>query len=70
MSDRTLEIALRASSELFELCGTRSAQAPHAFDRHWRNARVHTLHDPVRDKFTAIGDHLLNGVLPPSSGKF
>lgn len=66
----TTEIALRASSELFELCGTRSAQAPHAFDRHWRNARVHTLHDPVRDKFTAIGDHLLNGVLPPSSGKF
>lgn len=66
----TSEVALLAASKLFELCGTRSAQQPHAFDRHWRNARVHTLHDPVRDKFTAIGDHLLNGLLPPSSGKF
>ncbi|WP_208509279.1 SfnB family sulfur acquisition oxidoreductase [Variovorax paradoxus] len=64
----TSEIALHASSKLFELCGTRSAQAPHAFDRHWRNARVHTLHDPVRHKFTVVGDHLLNGILPESAG--
>lgn len=28
--------------------GTRSTPAKHALDRHWRNARVHTLHDPVR----------------------
>lgn len=64
----TSEIALHASNKLFELCGTRSAQAPHAFDRHWRNARVHTLHDPVRHKFTVVGDHLLNGILPESAG--
>ncbi len=64
----TSEIALHASSKLFELCGTRAAQAPHAFDRHWRNARVHTLHDPVRHKFTVVGDHLLNGILPESAG--
>lgn len=64
----TSEVALLASSKLFELCGTRSAQSPHAFDRHWRNARVHTLHDPVRHKFTAVGDHLLNRTLPESAG--
>ncbi|MET3394379.1 SfnB family sulfur acquisition oxidoreductase [Variovorax sp. 1140] len=64
----TSEVALLASSKLFELCGTRSAQSPHAFDRHWRNARVHTLHDPVRHKFTVVGDHLLNGILPESAG--
>jgi len=64
----TTEMALHASSKLFELCGTRAAQSPHAFDRHWRNARVHTLHDPVRHKFTVVGDHLLNGLLPESAG--
>ena len=64
----TTEVALLASSKLFELCGTRSAQHPHAFDRHWRNARVHTLHDPVRHKLTVVGDHLLNGLLPEGAG--
>lgn len=64
----TSEIALHASSKLFELCGTRAAQSPHAFDRHWRNARVHTLHDPVRNKFSVIGDHLVNGLLPEGMG--
>ena len=64
----TSDIALFASSKLFELCGTRSAQSPHAFDRHWRNARVHTLHDPVRHKLTVVGDHLLNGIGPESAG--
>jgi len=33
-------------------------------DRHWRNARVHTLHDPVRWKYHAIGAYRLNGTLP------
>ena len=64
----TTEVALLASSKLFELCGTRSAQHPHAFDRHWRNARVHTLHDPVRHKLTVVGDALLNGIAPESAG--
>jgi SfnB family sulfur acquisition oxidoreductase len=64
----TSEVALLAASKLFELCGTRAAQSPHAFDRHWRNARVHTLHDPVRHKFTVVGDHLLNGISPESAG--
>ena len=36
----------------------------HALDRHWRNARVHTLHDPVRWKYHAIGAYRLNGTLP------
>ena len=33
-------------------------------DQHWRNARVHTLHDPVRWKIHAIGNYYLNGTLP------
>src|SRR6478736_1569537 len=46
----TTEIALEASSVLFELAGTSSTRAGLGLDRHWRNARTHTLHDPVRWK--------------------
>ncbi len=59
------EIAIEATNKLFELAGTRSTLAEHNFDRHWRNARVHTLHDPVRWKYAILGNYALNGVNPP-----
>jgi SfnB family sulfur acquisition oxidoreductase len=59
------EIAIAATNKLFELAGTRSTLAEHNLDRHWRNARTHTLHDPVRWKYAIIGNHALNGVNPP-----
>ncbi|GAB0118327.1 SfnB family sulfur acquisition oxidoreductase [Acidisoma sp. 7E03] len=59
------ELAILASNKLFELAGTRSTLAAEALDRHWRNARTHTLHDPVRWKYAIIGNHALNGVNPP-----
>jgi SfnB family sulfur acquisition oxidoreductase len=61
----TTEVALQAASKLFELAGAQSTVAEHGLDRHWRNARTHTLHDPVRWKYHALGDHFLNGKLPP-----
>ena len=60
----TTEIALNASEKLFELAGSRATLAEFNLDRHWRNARVHTLHDPVRWKYHAVGDYRLNGTLP------
>ncbi|WP_434675726.1 SfnB family sulfur acquisition oxidoreductase [Pseudomonas sp. D3-10] len=60
----TTEIALHASEKLFELAGSRATLAEFNLDRHWRNARVHTLHDPVRWKYHAVGDYRLNGTLP------
>jgi SfnB family sulfur acquisition oxidoreductase len=60
----TTEIALNAAERLFELAGAAATRAAHNLDRHWRNARVHTLHDPVRWKYHAIGNYLLNGVFP------
>jgi SfnB family sulfur acquisition oxidoreductase len=59
------EICLEASNRLFELAGTRSTLAEHNLDRHWRNARTHTLHDPVRWKYAIVGNYVLNGVNPP-----
>jgi SfnB family sulfur acquisition oxidoreductase len=64
----TTEIALAASTKLFELAGTRAAAGELDLDRYWRNARVHTLHDPVRWKIAAVGDYYLNGRLPTQSG--
>ena len=60
----TTRIELEASEKLFELAGSSATRAAHNLDRHWRNARVHTLHDPVRWKLHLIGNHLLNGVHP------
>ncbi|CAI0906455.1 Crotonobetainyl-CoA dehydrogenase [Serratia entomophila] len=60
----TTEVALQASEKLFEWSGSRATLAEHGLDRHWRNARTHTLHDPVRWKYHAIGDYYLNGRFP------
>lgn len=39
-----------------------------ALDRFWRNARVHTLHDPIDYKLRDLGRHALTGEFPvPSS---
>ena len=62
------EISLAAGSTLFELAGSQATLAEHGLDRHWRNARVHTLHDPVRWKYHAIGNYYLNDQLPPRRG--
>jgi SfnB family sulfur acquisition oxidoreductase len=61
----TTEIALLATNKIFELGGARSTLLKHNLDRHWRNARVHTVHDPVRWKYPIVGNYYLNQVLPP-----
>ncbi|BAO59600.1 MULTISPECIES: SfnB family sulfur acquisition oxidoreductase [Pseudomonas] len=62
------EISLAAGSTLFELAGSQATLAEHGLDRHWRNARVHTLHDPVRWKYHAVGNYYLNQQNPPLRG--
>ncbi|WP_353142879.1 SfnB family sulfur acquisition oxidoreductase [Acinetobacter pragensis] len=58
------DAALHISEKLLELGGSRSSLSAHNFDQHWRNARVHTLHDPIRWKLHALGDYYLNNTLP------
>ena len=62
------EAALPVASKLIELAGSSATLAKHGLDRHWRNARTHTVHDPVRWKYRAVGDYWLNGVNPPRHG--
>ena len=62
------ETALKASSKLIELAGSRGSQRADGLDRHWRNVRVHTLHDASRWKYYFIGNYVLNNILPPRRG--
>jgi SfnB family sulfur acquisition oxidoreductase len=62
------EVAQLAASKLIELGGARSTLEGYGFDRFWRNARTHSVHDPVRWKYHHIGNYYLNGLLPPRHG--
>ncbi|MCQ4079279.1 SfnB family sulfur acquisition oxidoreductase [Streptomyces sp. RB6PN25] len=64
----TSTAAVQISDALFEVSGTRSALAGLNLSRHWRDARTHTLHDPVRWKVQHIGRYVLNGTRPPRHG--
>ncbi|WP_425583716.1 hypothetical protein [Streptomyces macrosporus] len=62
------QAAVEPGGALFGVSGTRSALAALDLDRHWRDARTHTLHDPVRWKVQHTGRHVLNGTRPPRHG--
>lgn len=64
----TTTASLLASNKLCELGGTAATLDDRGLDRFWRNARTHTLHDPVRWKYHAVGNFYLNGKLPPRHG--
>jgi alkylation response protein AidB-like acyl-CoA dehydrogenase len=57
------------ASELFALSGASAADSRHALDRHWRNARTHSIHDPVDWKYHHIGAYELGDQLPPNHGQ-
>ncbi|UUO03510.1 acyl-CoA dehydrogenase family protein [Mycolicibacterium novocastrense] len=62
------EFAVEIASGIFELAGASATDRGHALDRHWRNVRVHSLHDPARWKYVHIGNHTLRGTKPPRLG--
>jgi SfnB family sulfur acquisition oxidoreductase len=59
------EAATRVSDQFFLITGARATRAKYGLDRHWRNARTHSLHDPLRWKEFHLGNFYLNGVEPP-----
>jgi alkylation response protein AidB-like acyl-CoA dehydrogenase len=59
--------ALDIGEKLFDACGARATHAPLALDRFWRNARVHTLHDPLDYRVRDVGRYALSGILPEVS---
>ncbi|MFJ3802463.1 SfnB family sulfur acquisition oxidoreductase [Streptomyces sp. NPDC090088] len=65
---RAAEAAVDVASALFEVSGTRSALNSTNLHRHWRDARIHTLHDPPRWKIQHIGRYVLSDIRPPRHG--
>jgi len=63
----TTRVALDVTSRLFEIQGSRATTAAYGFDRHWRNIRTHTVHDPVAYKAREVGDWALNHRAPEFS---
>lgn len=56
--------ALKIASDLFSLLGASASLSKWNLDRFWRDARVHTTHDPIRWRLHNVGNYYLNGVDP------
>ncbi|MGW0180809.1 acyl-CoA dehydrogenase family protein [Nocardia sp. NPDC003345] len=60
-----IDTVLPATSQLFEVGGASITAEGLRLDRHWRNARTVSVHNPAIQKARAVGDHLLNGTALP-----
>jgi alkylation response protein AidB-like acyl-CoA dehydrogenase len=64
------DVAPEAATGLLELGGASAASRKRNLDRHWRNIRTITLHNPVAYKARAIGQNLLHGTPVPGNAYF
>lgn len=63
------DVAVDVASQIFALTGASGTDRRYDLDRHWRNARTHSVHDPVDWKYHHIGAWELAGVPPPNHGQ-
>lgn len=61
-------VSVEITSRLYEAMGARATHNRWAFDRFWRDARTHTLHDPLAYKIRELGEYALNGRYPAVTG--
>ncbi|MET1043700.1 MAG: acyl-CoA dehydrogenase family protein [Microbacteriaceae bacterium] len=59
------DLAQQAATRLFDALGASATAAPLQLDRHWRNARTVSSHNPALFKARVIGDALVNDAEPP-----
>jgi alkylation response protein AidB-like acyl-CoA dehydrogenase len=62
------DAAVSVTDAVMRLLGPAALDQRLGLDRHWRNARTHSLHDVVRWKYANAGDYFLNGRMPSSLG--
>ena len=65
----TAKVSVDVTSRLLEVSGARSALSTTNLDRHWRNARTHTLHDPAAWKVQHLGRWAVDRTPPPRHGQ-
>lgn len=58
-------LVLEASTIIFDALGASSTRKPIGLDRHWRNARTLSSHNPRIYKDRIVGDYAVNGTPPP-----
>jgi alkylation response protein AidB-like acyl-CoA dehydrogenase len=58
-------LVLEATSALFDALGASATSVSKSLDRHWRNARTVTSHNPRIYKDRIVGDFVVNGTPPP-----
>ncbi len=64
------DLTLRSATLLFDVGGASTTKTTYNLDRHWRNARTLSSHNPPSFKAKAIGDYEINGTLLPQGGFF
>jgi alkylation response protein AidB-like acyl-CoA dehydrogenase len=61
------QLALAGTARIFDLGGASATKRERNLDRHWRNVRTLSTHNPLLHKAQALGDNALNGTpLPPN----
>ncbi|MEH3144360.1 MAG: acyl-CoA dehydrogenase family protein [Methylobacterium frigidaeris] len=66
----TDEVAATLASLLLDVGSGSAVATAGALDRHWRNLKVIASHNPRIYKERVVGDHYLNGTLPPTGAFF
>ncbi|MBO4221079.1 acyl-CoA dehydrogenase family protein [Bradyrhizobium neotropicale] len=64
------EFAIRAGSLFFDVGGASATKKVTNFDRHWRNARTLSSHNPTTFKARSIGQYEISGTPLPAKGFF
>ena len=64
-----VDIVLAAATRLFEVGGASAASSARKLDRHWRNARTVSSHNPVIYKKRTVGEFFLNDRSPNAAWK-
>lgn len=64
------DLALRSATLLFDVGGASTTKKSYNYDRHWRNARTLSSHNPNPLKARAIGNYEINKVPLPTKGFF
>jgi alkylation response protein AidB-like acyl-CoA dehydrogenase len=59
------QLVLDATSDLFDTLGASGTSRSKGLDRHWRNARTVSSHNPRIFKARVVGAHEVNGTPPP-----
>ena len=61
------QTGLDLCTRMFDVAGARATHGALRLDRHWRNLRTHTLHDPLAYKVREIGEWALKRTYPTPS---